>query len=809
MLTLNFMLKKAWLTFQNEEFSSVLIRVLVKTQRLVSERIQELLAGQFGSYSLIESKGLMTVTLRLDLEALKTCALGSCLPESVAQHYLNHYFDLLGSGWTQVRYGAKCRGLAGYRYDMGVEIATDSAGQWLADRLNSSNQTQGIQIWNLVDSGYVPIDWQLDFKSGYRWCEKTWATRSPYGHSLGVDVKVPWELARMQHLPQLALAYAIKTQNSSTQTQIKSNKPKESLIDKTQNNHCQEKFLKYACEFRNQVLDFIATNPPRFGVNWACAMDVAIRAANWLVAYDIYHSAKADFDDEFKKAFTSSIYEHGLCIVKNLEWDNRARGNHYLANIAGLTFISTYLPSTKQTDAWLAFSIQELITEVEHQFYPDGGNFEGSTSYHRLSAEMVYYATALVLGLPQERLNKLQDYDCTVLKTGWRKPKLKPAPIAFYKFPSGTKAKIKASPFPQWYFERMERMAEFIIDITKPNGCIPQIGDNDSGRFLNLNPRYQVMTVKQAKEKYANLEGYTELPDDEDYYGEDHLNCSNLVALACSMFGREDFARFLGRRITIPEYCLIGLLAGGAVIGTQRLNDALEQNNKFFTTGMLNDIQKFNLAMQEKKQVRITEFVSLQGGVNKDLKLRAYPDFGLYLFKSTNIFLAVRCWTGRAPFRTGHMHNDNLSFELVMNGKECIVDPGTYLYTPLPSYRNQYRSIKSHFTPFMDDNDLSPLDSGLFKMPDPKRAQVLRFSHDGFQAELISKGRLYGITCCINVESLIVYHYLSPTEKEEPWGSPDCPPYSRGYGIVEVGDILVASKNNNDNGPFSSRKFFI
>ena len=53
---------------------------------------------------------------------------------------------------------------------------------------------------------YEPIDWQVDFKSGYRWSEKTYYKFIKYGHKLGVDIKVPWELSRMQYLIQLALA---------------------------------------------------------------------------------------------------------------------------------------------------------------------------------------------------------------------------------------------------------------------------------------------------------------------------------------------------------------------------------------------------------------------------------------------------------------------------------------------------------------------------------------------------------------------------------------------------------------------------
>ena len=63
--------------------------------------------------------------------------------------------------------------------------------------------------------------------------------------------------------------------------------------------------------------------------------------------------------------------------------------------------IAAYLPCTPKTDAWLAFAVRELINEVEFQFAPDGTHREASTSYHRLTAEMVVYATALVLALPQ------------------------------------------------------------------------------------------------------------------------------------------------------------------------------------------------------------------------------------------------------------------------------------------------------------------------------------------------------------------------------------------------------------------------
>ena len=125
----------------------------------------------------------------------------------LSDQYLAHRFDLLGSGWVRVVHGMSCRGLEGHRFDMGVPVTPDREGRWLAGRVSPANLETAQQLWRLVDEGYDPIDWHLDFKSGYRWPETIWYRDVPVPPAAGADVKVPWELARMQHLPILALAY--------------------------------------------------------------------------------------------------------------------------------------------------------------------------------------------------------------------------------------------------------------------------------------------------------------------------------------------------------------------------------------------------------------------------------------------------------------------------------------------------------------------------------------------------------------------------------------------------------------------------
>ena len=134
----------------------------------------------------------------------------------------------------------------------------------------------------MLDAGYVPIDWQLDFKSGFRWDEGLWHGRIAYGNVPGADVKVPWELARMQHLVALALASAYADDPDAGN--------------------------RYGGEIRNEILDFMAANPPGFGVNWVCAMDVGIRAVNWLLAFDIVKGSGHGWDAGFEKLLARSIY---------------------------------------------------------------------------------------------------------------------------------------------------------------------------------------------------------------------------------------------------------------------------------------------------------------------------------------------------------------------------------------------------------------------------------------------------------------------------------------------------------------------
>jgi hypothetical protein len=626
--------------------------------------------------------------------------------------FLAHRFNLLGSGWVEVKHGMKCRGLEGHCYEMGSPVQPDPEGHWLEGRINRSNLRESQRIWGLVDDAYTPIDWHLDFKSGYRWREDLWSHDIPLSCNKGVDIKIPWELARMQHLPQMAWAYGLAKQS-------------------------QPGFVapeRYIREFRNQILDFIAANPPRFGVNWRSTMDVGIRVSNLLVAYDLFRAYDAEFDNQFKIELFRSAYQHGQHIVDHLEWNGELRGNHYLSNVVCLLFLAAYLPRSPEIDSWLAFAVQELVKEVEIQFNPDGTNFEASTSYHRLSAEMVVYATALVLGLPEEKKRTLMNYDHHLHK-GF--PKLKPPPVLVYPCPTTD----QPTPFSLRYIERLEKMAEFTIHITKKDGHIPQIGDNDSGRFLKLQPLFRPLKAAEVKARIRNQCADTELRTNDPDWNEDHLDHRHLVAAINGFFNRNDFADFTDSGWV--ETRLVKYLGRG--------------------TGFLSYKRGDEPTTAERAGISVNQ-------QSQSLKLYAYPDFGIYIFRSKDVYLAIRCGSIGQNGHGGHAHNDNLSFELNIKGKDFIVDGGSYLYTPLHEMRNRFRSTGAHSTLVLnglEQNSWAEGFQGLFSMRNDARARVVGLSTGSLRGEHHGFGPGHYRQFELSDSSLIIEDFLKTDSSNE------------------------------------------
>ncbi len=267
--------------------------------------------------------------------------------------------------------------------------------------------------FDLLGSGPISlgkqIDWHRDFKSGYRWNPAQCYLDVPYGHLPGVDIKVPWELSRFQHLPVLAQAYLLTGRS------------------------------QYADEVASQISDWIESNAPEHGVNWACPMEVAIRAVNWLWTLALLGNTPS-VENGWLTDVLAMLQAHGRHLMRNLEVrSDGITANHYLADIVGLLYLGVCLRECKEAAWWRDFAVRELVREMDRQVLPDGVHYESSIPYHRLVSEMFLSSAAL--------------------------------------------CRRHALTLPDPFHKRLQLMCEFVHAYTKPNGLSPQIGDGDNGRL--------------------------------------------------------------------------------------------------------------------------------------------------------------------------------------------------------------------------------------------------------------------------------------------------------------------------------------
>lgn len=199
--------------------------------------------------------------------------------------------------------------------------------------------------------------------------------------TLAKDIKVPWELSRLQHLALLGRAYEITNDT------------------------------KYARAFADQVTDWIKQNPFTRGINWLCPMEVGLRALNLSIGFTYFRHASC-LNDDFWELFICSLYDHAVYLEHNWELYDLRTSNHYLADLVGYLYLCWFFADVPGFAARRTWCHEELLRELDKQVYEDGTQYEQSTTYHRLVAELFYHyycmSKHLCLPMPAHALKKLQ-----------------------------------------------------------------------------------------------------------------------------------------------------------------------------------------------------------------------------------------------------------------------------------------------------------------------------------------------------------------------------------------------------------------
>ncbi len=192
---------------------------------------------------------------------------------------------------------------------------------------------------------------------------------------------------------------------------------------------------------REIIEQWIAANPYACGVNWGVTMEPAMRLITWTWMLRACADSAAFSDATFRERFMRALFLHGLFTEKYFERSD-VNGNHFTADAAALVFVGALFGAGEDAGRWLATGQRDVEHEIVLQVHPDGVDFEASSAYHRLVAELFLLASIVLRASGKE-----------------------------------TSAA---------YRQRLGGMARFTAAYSRPDGLAPLWGDNDDARSFPL-----------------------------------------------------------------------------------------------------------------------------------------------------------------------------------------------------------------------------------------------------------------------------------------------------------------------------------
>jgi hypothetical protein len=333
------------------------------------------------------------------------------------------------------------------------------------------------------------------------------------------------------------------------------------------------------------INSWIESNPPYLGVNWKEGLEEGLRLLSWLWTLRMIADSPA-LTPENERGILASLKLQRDHIERHLSLYS-SPNTHLLAEALALFTVGLMFPELGRGKQVGARALRILEEQLDRQVAEDGSHREKAAYYHCYALDM--YLLATVLGMRH------------------------------------------GLPFSSHWMNRVERMAEFLLSILRPDGSLARFGDDDGGRTIRLGA--------------------------EDYY-----QPAALLAVAAVLFEREDFKRAVGK----PPEEVFWILGPEGVLRYEQLIEREPPKQKMW----FGDAQ---LA------------VVRTGCEAKELWL-AFQQQPMGMLTA------------------GHSHAGLLSFELFMDGRSVIVDPGTCTYGVGSPWRDHFRRIEAHNSVQIDRN---------------------------------------------------------------------------------------------------------
>lgn len=237
---------------------------------------------------------------------------------------------------------------------------------------------------------------------------------------------------------------------------------------------------RYAQVFVQQVSTWMQDNPAGYGINWCSSLEVSYRMISWCWALVLFRDSAA-LSPHTQLSMMSWLEAHASHVERYLSV-YYSPNTHLTGEALGLFYAGVLFPEINGAARWRALGRRILLEQMERQVHDDGVYFEQSTRYQYYTVEI--YLHFMIL------------------------------------------SQRHGEELPGGFATRLQSMLDFLLNLRRPDGTFPQLGDTDGGSLLPL----------------LNRE-----PGD----------FSALFSVAASLFRREDYA-WAARGCTPELTCLLG-----------------------------------------------------------------------------------------------------------------------------------------------------------------------------------------------------------------------------------------------------------
>jgi len=197
---------------------------------------------------------------------------------------------------------------------------------------------------------------------------------------------------------------------------------------------------RYAQTFVEHLKNWCENNPPKIGVNWLSSLEIAFRSMSWIWALHFFKDAASFTEDALVKALTF-LHLNGRHLETYLS-TYFSPNTHLTGEALGLYFLGSFFPEFPEAKRWKKMGYQILLDTLDVHIADDGTYCEQSSHYARYTAD--FYSNLLIL------------------------------------------RNIQNDEVEAKHVEKLNSLYDYLLHISQSNGRTPLFGDEDGGRFLQL-----------------------------------------------------------------------------------------------------------------------------------------------------------------------------------------------------------------------------------------------------------------------------------------------------------------------------------